>query len=176
MFTWKWLGPAALVTITLLLLYTNSFEQPIGREFLQLANETLDEKVKSTFDEVKSARIPSRDELLNPEFSKLDIEKEPHEGNGRTLMIVAFERTPASMINVEFLMRQVVGGPRARDLDFIFVDTSVKGPFECFPQLPNVLYVHRKRFGYDLCSHKFALAMVPSGRYKYHVEGSVPEI
>lgn len=102
-----------------------------------------------SFEELKLARVPSANELLTPTFTKEEIEKidrEPHEGNGRTLMIMAFERADEdrSTKNVEFLINQVVGGRRAKDIDFIFVDTSKKSHYKCFPQLPNVLYVHRE--------------------------------
>lgn len=92
-------------------------------------------------------------------------------------MIMAFERADEdrSTKNVEFLINQVVGGRRAKDIDFIFVDTSKKSHYKCFPQLPNVLYVHRERVGFDICSYKVGLAIAPPRSYKYVVlmNGSV---
>ena len=88
-------------------------------------------------------------------------------------MIMAFERADEdrSTKNVEFLINQVVGGRRAKDIDFIFVDTSKKSHYKCFPQLPNVLYVHRERVGFDICSYKVGLAIAPPRSYKYRGQG-----
>lgn len=192
---WKLLTLAALVTAAVVLFSGKLFDIPTGREeeskeivlvdipsaaipATPTAPETPSERPAwdpwansdGSFDELKLARVPSANELLTPTFTKEEIEKidrEPHEGNGRTLMIMAFERTERSTKNVEFLINQVVGGRRAKDIDFIFVDTSKEGPYKCFPQLPNVMYVHRERVGFDICSYKVGLAIAPPGRYKY---------
>ena len=193
---WKLLILAALVTAAVVLISGNLFEISSGRQegsneivpvdiptasptTADVTPETPSEKPAAwdpwansdgSFEELKLARVPSANELLTPTFTKEEIEKidrEPHEGNGRTLMIMAFERTERSTKNVEFLINQVVGGRRAKDIDFIFVDTSKEGPYKCFPQLPNVLYVHRERVGFDICSYKVGLAIAPPGRYKY---------
>ncbi|CAK9099327.1 unnamed protein product [Durusdinium trenchii] len=132
-------------------------------------------KVNEAFEQIRLARVPPAEELLTPPFAALPAARAPAENNGRTLVIVAFERSPRSTKNVEFLLQQVVGGPRAQEMDFIFVDTSREGPFRCFPDLPNVHYVHRPRVGLDICSYKTGLAIVPPGLYKYVVlmNGSV---
>eukprot|EP00913_Durusdinium_trenchii_P004324 g4008.t1 len=113
-------------------------------------------KVNEAFEQIRLARVPPAEELLTPPFAALPAARAPAENNGRTLVIV-------------------VGGPRAQEMDFIFVDTSREGPFRCFPDLPNVHYVHRPRVGLDICSYKTGLAIVPPGLYKYVVlmNGSV---
>ena len=50
--------------------------------------------------------------------------------------------------NVEFFIRQVVGGKRSLDMDFIFVDTTSGGPAIDLTNLPeNVRYIHRDNTG-----------------------------
>lgn len=173
--TRTWLVVAILAIVAAVVVF-ESFFQAIGGDSSAAAIEAelqTTSRFPSGFDEIRrkaqKARVPSADQLKSSPFSKSDLhelDRQPREGNGRTLMIVSFERSERSLENVEFLMNQVVGGPRAKDIDFIFVDTSKQGPFKCFPEMPNVLYVHRARVGFDICSHKVALALVPRGRYQ----------
>ena len=164
----KLLLAVTLVTVTLLVVFGSlvPFEGANGT----VAN--LQPQIRRSdwsFEQLKFSQVPDASDLMTHTFSKgaLDsIDREPHENNGRTLFIVAFERTLTNVKNIEFLINQVVGGSRSKDIDFIFVDTSEEGPFKCFPQLPNVLYVHRAKVGFDMCSYKVGLALVPPGRYK----------
>ena len=78
--------------------------------------------------------------------------------------------------NVEFFIRQVVGGQRSQNMDFVFVDTTPGRPAVLFQELPaNVRYVHRDNVGFDMCSYKIGLALLDPALYKYIVlmNGSV---
>ena len=158
---------------------------PLARPPLAKAYDGQSGPDSADFAQIRRSRLKTARELRAEPFQQIKWlhggmrpPVEALEGNGRTLVIFAFERTPKnSLDNVEFFLRQVVGGSRAEKmkLDFIFVDTSEEGPTFCFPELPNLLYLHRPKVGFDLCSYKTALAMVPAGLYKYVVfmNGSV---
>ena len=78
--------------------------------------------------------------------------------------------------NVEFFIRQVVGGQRSQNMDFVFVDTAPGRPAVLFQELPaNVRYVHRDNVGFDMCSYKIGLALLDPAQYNYVVlmNGSV---
>ena len=48
------------------------------------------------FEQIRLARVPPAEELLTPPFAALPAARAPAENNGRTLVIVAFERSPRS--------------------------------------------------------------------------------
>lgn len=131
---------------------------------------------------------PSASALRTAPYQRLELP--PDAEASRTAVILAFRDAgdekrggwPPDSIqhrdwrNVEFFIRQVVGGKRSLDMDFIFVDTTSGGPAIDLTNLPeNVRYVHRDNTGFDMCSFKIGLALLRPGQYRYVVlmNGSV---